>query len=191
MTTQGKLVAGAIAVAVVAIGGAAFAAVELIRPADSAPVPLVTAPWRGIEGSGLAGGALGGRGFGGGLGPGGPFAHRFGGLPGRGLFWGTGAAAAVTYLGLSPAALRAALLRGETLAEVARAHGRSAAGLVAALVAAYKTRLDGAVASGFLTPAQARAIESRLRERATAVVDGAGPQGLGARFGASGATAAG
>jgi hypothetical protein len=184
MTTHGKLLVGGIAVAVVAVGGAAFAAVELIRPADSAPAPLVTAPWRGIEGSGLAGGALGGRGFTGGLGPG-EFADGFGGLPGRGLFWATSAAAAASYLGLSPAALRAALLMGETLAQVARAHGSSAAGLVAALVAAYKTRLDGAVARGFLTPAQARAIESRLQERAAAVVDGTRPPGFGARFGAA------
>ena len=182
MTAHGKLVAGAIAVAVVAAGGAAFAAVELIRPAESEPVPLVTAPWRGIEGSGLAGGVLGGRGFGGGLGPG--RFPRFGGFPGMGFFLGSTDVAAA-YLGLSPEALRAALLKGETLAEVARAQGRSATGLAAALVAAYKTRLEGAVASGFLTPAQAQAIESRLRERATAVVDGTRPQGFGARYGAA------
>lgn len=185
MTTHGKLVAGAIAVAVLAASGAAFATVELIRPANSAPAPLVTAPWRGIEGSGLAGGALGGRGFGGGLGPGGGFAHRFGGAPRLGFFRGT-ASAAAAYLGLSPASLRAALLKGETLAEVAKTHGRSAAGLVAALVASYKARLGDAVASGFLTPAQAQAIESRLQQRAIAVVNGSRARAFPGRLGGLG-----
>jgi hypothetical protein len=187
MTTHGKLVAAAIALAVVAAGVAAFAAVELIRPADSAPVPLMTAPWRGIEGSGLAGGMHGGRGFGGGLGPGGGFAHRLGGFPG-GFLWATTSTAAA-YLALTPEALRAALLKRETLADLAKAQGKSAAGLVAALVAAYKARLDAAVGNGFLTPAQANQVASTLLQRATAVVNGSWPQVFTGRLGAAEASA--
>ena len=65
-------------------------------------------------------------------------------------------AAAATYLGLSQSDLQTALQSGKTLAQVANAtSGKSAAGLIDALVAAEKTELAAAVTAGTLTQAQA------------------------------------
>ena len=148
----------------------------------------MTAPFgRGIEGSGLGGGALGGRGFGGGLGPGnggGHFQAGPGTPAGGGVFGGQTSAA--SYLGVSPVTLRADLLRGETLADVAKAQGKSVDGLVAAMVAAEKTSLATAVTNGFLTEAQAEQIESTMPQRVTAIVNRTRPQGFrgfGGRYG--------
>src|SRR5215218_5312034 len=84
---------------------------------------------------------LGGPGFGHHGGPGG---HGFGHL-----------AAAATYLGLSETELRTQLDAGKTLADVAKAQGKTVDGLVAALVADEKKELDAAVSAGRLTQAQA------------------------------------
>jgi hypothetical protein len=56
--------------------------------------------------------------------------------------------AAATYLGVDEDALRERLRDGETLAEVAKAEGKSVDGLVTAIVAATTKRLDEAVAAG-------------------------------------------
>jgi hypothetical protein len=193
MTSHTKLVAGTIAVAALAAGGAGFAAVELTSSSNGPYAPLVTTPFgRGIAGSGLGGGALGGRGFGGGLGPGsggGRFRVTPGGPAGGGFFGGQTSSAA-TYLGISPMALRADLRKGETLAEVAKAQGKSVDLLVAAMIAAEKTRLETAVTNGVLTPAQAAQIESTMQLRVTAIVNGTRPQGFqgfGGGYGHSGA----
>src|SRR2546429_5047628 len=63
--------------------------------------------------------------------------------------------AAAAYLGVTEAQLRNELAGGKSLAQVARDHGKSADGLIDALVAAAKTKLDAAVAAGRLTKAQA------------------------------------
>src|SRR6478609_8158764 len=79
--------------------------------------------------------------FGGpGLGPG--FHHHgpFGGLD-----------AAATYLGLTDAQLRTQLESGKSLADVAKAQGKTVDGLVQAMVDAAKKKLDAAVAAGRLT----------------------------------------
>jgi uncharacterized protein YidB (DUF937 family) len=62
--------------------------------------------------------------------------------------------AAATYLGISAADLRSELASGKTLAQIAKDKGKSADGLVSALVDAEKKKLDAAVAAGKLTQAQ-------------------------------------
>ena len=68
--------------------------------------------------------------------------------------------AAAAYLGLGEEALRERLRDGETLDEVAKAEGKSADGLVTAIVAATTKRLDEAVDAGRLTKAQRDEIAS-------------------------------
>ena len=97
------------------------------------------------------------------------------GKPGPGLgHFGHFAAldAAAGYLGLDERELRDRLRDGDTLAEIARDEGRSVAGLVQALVADAKERLDDAVAAGKLAPAQADELAEGLEERMTDLVDG-------------------
>jgi hypothetical protein len=81
---------------------------------------------------------------------------------------------AASYIGTSAAQLQSDLKSGTTLAEVADAtNGKSAAGLVEALVAARRARLAAAVASGNLAPAKASAVGSRLNRRMTTLVNAA------------------
>jgi hypothetical protein len=116
---------------------------------------------------------VGGGGFGRGLGRGGPGFGRGGG----GFFGGGGQlAAAATYLGVTQAELQSDLQSGKTLASVATAQGKTAAGLVSAMVAAQKTKLDAAVTAGNLTQTQAQSIESSLQQRTTDLVNGTFPQ---------------
>ena len=75
--------------------------------------------------------------------------------------------AAAAYLGVTPAALRADLRSGKSLAQIATAKGKSVDGLKAALVAAIKTRVDAAKASGKLNAARA----DRLLQRAPQLVE--------------------
>ena len=95
--------------------------------------------------------------------------------------------AAASYLGLSEAELREQLADGKTLADVAKAEGKSIDGLVQAMVDAAETRLDEAVAGGKLTQAQADAIAEDLEDRLTDLVNGEPPKwGFRHRFGGSG-----
>ena len=128
-------------------------AAEIKQRLASGTVPLV----------GLGGGP--GRGFGG---------------PGHGHHGGhLDLQAAATYLGLTPAALRTQLVAGKTLAEVATAQGKTAAGLVDALVAAATKRLDSAVAAGDITAAQKaqklEGLSARITARVNAVLPERGP----------------
>jgi hypothetical protein len=78
------------------------------------------------------------------------------------------------YLGISAAQLRADLKSGRTLAQIADATpGKSAAGLVQALTAAAKSKLDAAVAAHRLTPAQEQFVLGKLTPAITAFVNGA------------------
>ena len=118
-------------------------------------------------------------------------AHDMG--PGRGQ--NDDFAAAATYLGLSQSDLQTALQAGKTLAQVADAtSGKSAAGLIDALVAAEKTELAADVTAGKLTQAQADKITATLTDRITSLVNGTrpanggfgrhgGPRGGGGSFG--------
>lgn len=107
-------------------------------------------------------GALGGIGWGFPHGPQGfgPPAGMFGVGFGRGIVH-AGSKAAAAYLGITQAQLRSALASGQSLARIAQAHGKTAHGLVAAIVAAA-ARLDRAVAAKDVTSAQEQAILGRL-----------------------------
>jgi len=91
--------------------------------------------------------------------------------------------AAASYLGVSEAELRTALMEGRTLAEGAQDEGKSVEGLVAALVAAETEELEQAVEDGRLTEAQKDAIAATLEERVNAKVNGELRRGHHGRFG--------
>ena len=84
--------------------------------------------------------------------------------------------AAASYLGVTEAALMTQLQSGKTLAQVADAtSGKSAAGLIDALVAAGKTELAAAVTAGTITQAQSDQIATTLKARFTALVNNTRP----------------
>jgi hypothetical protein len=80
--------------------------------------------------------------------------------------------AAAKYVGVTEAELRASLEDGDTLAEIAKANGKTAGGLADALVAAAEADLDEKVAAGRLTSAQRASILSDLESRIDDVVNG-------------------
>lgn len=99
------------------------------------------------------------------------FGHHGGGLDG-----------AADYIGITGEQLRAELESGKTLAQVAKAHGKTADGLIAAMVAAEQKELDAAVTSGRITKAQEDQMVSNLKARITELVNRTGPpQGPGFR----------
>jgi hypothetical protein len=65
--------------------------------------------------------------------------------------------AAAQYIGVSRADLVRDARAGQTLAQIATAHGKTSAGLKAAMLAALKARLEAAVSANRLTAAQAQA----------------------------------
>ncbi len=73
--------------------------------------------------------------------------------------------AAAQYLGLSDAALRHRLASGRSLAQVARARGKSVDGLEATLKDAMRKRLDRAVERGRLTKSEEQDLLRGLDER--------------------------
>jgi polyhydroxyalkanoate synthesis regulator phasin len=83
---------------------------------------------------------------------------------------------ATDYLGITEAQLREELEGGKTLAEVAKAHGKTAEGLVQALYDSQKKQLDEALADGKLTRSQADAILANLKDKLTALVNGTLPR---------------
>ena len=110
----------------------------------------------------------------------------FGGLgPGRGAFPGPGRLGrgfglaagpaavhtAASYLGLSDPQLLQQLSSGKSLAQIATAQGKTAAGLEQAITTAAKTRLDKLVAANLITAAQEQKILSRLNSRLPTVID--------------------
>jgi hypothetical protein len=72
---------------------------------------------------------------------------------------------AARYIGVTRKVLATELRAGKSLAQVATAHGKTAAGLKAALLQPFKARFDKAVASGRLTAAQAHTRLDRLSAR--------------------------
>ena len=97
----------------------------------------------------------------------GPFHH---GAPPLPLF-GERLSAAADYLGLTESQLRQRLNDGPTLAEIAKAEGKSVDGLTQALVGAAKAKLDELVEDGELTRAQADAMLERLRQHVDDLVE--------------------
>jgi hypothetical protein len=158
LSKNGKLGIVAVVAVALAAGGAAFAATK-IHTSSSA---------QGLQGFGQR---PSGYGFPGGQRGG--FGARVGGL-----------AAAATYLGLTTQQLFQDLQSGKTLAQIANStSGKSASGLIDAMVAAERQRLDQAVQAGSLTQAQADQLESRITARVTAMVNGTGFGGRGGGFG--------
>jgi polyhydroxyalkanoate synthesis regulator phasin len=68
------------------------------------------------------------------------------------------------YLDMTPQELRSELRSGKSLAQIATAHGKTVDGLVDALVAPAKARLDKAVEKGRLTRERADQILQRLTD---------------------------
>jgi len=106
----------------------------------------------------------------------------FGFGPGPGMFehheiFG-GLDAAATYLGLTEDELRSELDNGKSLADVAKAHGKTVDGLVQALVTDAKQHLDEAVADGHLTKAEEAQMLSRLEQGIRDMVNGVRPEGV-------------
>ena len=104
--------------------------------------------------------------FGPGFGHRGPFGHG----PGRGAHTDMLEAAA-GYLGVTVASLRESLRDGQSLADVAKAKGKSVDGLKAALRTAVREDLDEAVTDGKLTKAQADELAERLNEHVDRMVE--------------------
>ena len=105
-----------------------------------------------------------------------------GGLPlfggghhgGRGHHGAPSFAAVATYLGLTQAELQAQLQSGKSLAEIAKAQGKSVDGLKKALATEMQKRLDTAVKAGKLTQAQADEMQARMTEHLDDLVNGTG-----------------
>ena len=107
--------------------------------------------------------------------------HRggFGGGPGGGRHGATALAGIAKYvagiskyLGLTPAELRAELAKGKTLAQIAKAQGKSVDGLTKQLAAGLTAKLDAAVKAGRLTQAQADEVQTRTTELLDDLVNG-------------------
>jgi hypothetical protein len=104
----------------------------------------------------------------------GPLALGFGFGHGPGLFHRgfPGLDAAASYLGVTDAQLDSKLDAGKTLAQVAKDQGKSVDGLVSALVAEMKEKLDRAVSRGDITKAQESQALEDAKTRITNLVNG-------------------
>jgi hypothetical protein len=130
------------------------------------------------------GGPHGGPGFAfgirGGIGPG--FGFGLGGCPGRafvgpqaGLVGADVLTPAASYLGISASDLASDLKSGKTLAQEAAAKGKTASGLIDAIVAAEKKVLDAQNAAGWLTDAQETNVLAKLKDAITDLVNNGPP----------------
>jgi hypothetical protein len=84
---------------------------------------------------------------------------------------------AAAYIGITEAQLRTELESGKSLAQVATAHDKSVDGLINALYAGAKKKLDDAVSAGRLTKAQETEMLGVLKDRITQMINRTG--GLG------------
>jgi lambda repressor-like predicted transcriptional regulator len=134
---------------------------------------------------------FGGPGFGGG--PRGHFG-RFGhGGPGFGFGFGfggpgltSGIADVATYLGLKPADLATQLRSGKSLADIAKAQGKTVDGLKAAITDAMTKQFDAAVTAGKLTKDQETKLLADLTSRLDDIVNGVHEPGRPGGFGRGG-----
>ena len=109
----------------------------------------------------------------------GPFAGMSGmGIGMRGMAFGEHSpmSAAANYLGMSLTDLRAQLQSGKSLADVAKAQGKSVSGLEAAMVSAVTTKID---ANTKLTAAQKTAILALAKSRIDTMVNATHNPGSG------------
>ncbi len=79
--------------------------------------------------------------------------------------------AAAEYIGISETALMTERHDGKSLAQIAVAHGKTAAGLEAALVTAFKANLNSAVAAGRITADQAATALATFQSRVQTMID--------------------
>jgi polyhydroxyalkanoate synthesis regulator phasin len=107
-------------------------------------------------------------------GPGFPGARGKGGPGGRGF--GVELNAAATAIGITPQQLHTELA-GKSLADVAKAHGKTAADVATALKNAAHTRIDQAVTAGRLTADQANTQKTQVDQRIDQLVNQVMPQG--------------
>jgi hypothetical protein len=97
----------------------------------------------------------------------------------RGPGLGPGPQAIADYLGLTAAQLRTQLESGKSLADVAKAQGKTVSGLEDAIVADAKTHLDAAVDAGDLTAAQEATMLADLKAHVDDIVNRVGPGPVG------------
>jgi transposase-like protein len=95
---------------------------------------------------------------------------------------------AATTIGISEQQLTTDLQGGQSIAQVAQAHGKTAQEVITALVGDLTTAINKAESSGKITSAQASTLKSHLTAMVTAFVNGTRPPGLG--FPGGGARAA-
>ena len=91
--------------------------------------------------------------------------------------------AAASYLGLTEDELHSRLESGKTLAEVAKAQGKSVAGLKNAMVADAKKHLEAAVKAGRLSSAEEQRVLADLGQRIDDLVNGKLPDRFPRRHG--------
>jgi hypothetical protein len=171
-----RLSVGALVVGIAAVAAASALAVSSNRPHFGPRAGLAQGgfPPFGPFGGPAFGrpGFFGFRVFGGpGFGFGGPgFGHRGGGLLGVDVL-----TPAASYLGISLSDLQSDLKGGKTLAQEATAKGKTAAGLIDAIVAAEKKVLDSQNAAGWLTDAQETAVLADLKDAIADLVNNGPP----------------
>jgi hypothetical protein len=101
----------------------------------------------------------------------GPPAFGFG-FPGPHALFHDRLGGAAKYLGLTEAQLESRLNQGQTLAQIAKAQGKSVDGLKAALLKDVTTKLDAAVKAGELTKAKEQQVLQELQKRIDDLVNG-------------------
>ena len=74
------------------------------------------------------------------------------------------------------------LQSGKSLADIAKDQGKSVDGLINAMVADAKKRLDQAVKDGHLTPIPGQPDPNHIKQHLTDLVNGTAPQGFGPSF---------
>lgn len=79
--------------------------------------------------------------------------------------------AAAQYIGVPRGEVVKEARGGQTLAQIATAHGKTVDGLKSAMLAALKTRFDAAVSAKRLTPAQAQARLARAQKLVDRIVN--------------------
>ena len=86
-------------------------------------------------------------------------------------------AAVASYLGLTEAQIRTQRDAGKSLADIAKAQGKTVAGLQTAIYNAVKADLDKAVAAGTITAAQEATRLAELQSHLDDIVNRTGPPG--------------
>jgi hypothetical protein len=181
-TLKRPLLALAVAGVVAAVAGSA----ALAAPGHGPFASRVSAFRAGFGGGGFGGfgqfaGGFGGPGFGVFVapalgGPGGPGIGFRVGPGGSGVLAADVLTPAAAYLGISPlSTLTSDLNGGKTLAQEATAKGKTASGLVDAIVAAQKTVLDNEKAAGWITDAQETALLGVFTDQVTNLVNNGPP----------------